>query len=52
MADKARIKDGTLAAAWNRGEYCFTSISVISQLPYVGMLWREAESLVVLVYGS
>lgn len=44
MAEKARMKDGMLAAAWNRGEYCLTSRSVISQLPYVGTLRREAES--------
>ncbi len=46
------MKEETLAAAWKSGGYCLTSISVISQLPYVGALVRQAESLGDWICGS
>jgi len=45
MAEKARMNEGTSVAAWNSGGYCFTNKSVISQLPYLGILSREADAL-------
>ncbi len=45
MAENARTNDGTSVAAWNRGGYCLTSKSVISQLPYLGTLSRELDGL-------
>jgi hypothetical protein len=41
MIVKARINEGMLVAAWKSGGYCFTSMSVISQLPYFGMFSRD-----------
>jgi hypothetical protein len=40
MEEKACTNEGISAAAWNKGGYCFTSKSVISQLPYLGFLGR------------
>ena len=52
VVEKARMNAGTLAAAWNSGEYCLISKSVISQLPYLGTLRRDAEFLHDCMYGS
>ena len=52
MAENAWMNEGTLAAAWNKGEYCLTNMSVISQLPYVGTLNRDAEPLIEEIWGS